>query len=224
MRGLDCQAVRLALRKYALYGVVVALGLGWYGRMVWRQHQAVEAILAAGGRVTYDLYGSRDPVKSWRKPLVVRSGQRHFWYDLYRTPTDAQAVNCRDGDLLCKSLARLPHLRFLKLQGSRVTDEGLASLAGLRRLEALNCNGATLTDAGMEHIAGMPRLWQLMLSDTQVSDHGMAHLMALSRLRWLAVERTQVSEAGIKRLQLAVPSCGAVVYSPSASADALVAD
>jgi hypothetical protein len=52
-----------------------------------------------------------------------------------------------------------------------------------------------------------------MLSDTGITDRGMAHLCSLKELRWLTVERTHVTDAGVKRLQLAVPSCGAVVHS-----------
>lgn len=216
MLGSNCGTVASAVRKHALYAVVIAAGFGWYARNVWRRHQAVEAVLAAGGSVTYDLYGSQG-AKPWQEPVTVTRGDAHFCHDLYRTPTEAQAENCRRGDALCKRLAKLPQLRFLKLAGSQVTDAGLARLAGLRKLEALNCNGAQITDAGLAHLAGMPRLWQLMLSDTQVSDYGMAHLMKLSHLRWLAVEHTRVSEAGIKRLQMAVPRLGGVVYTTKAS-------
>ena len=229
MRGPKYRAITLIARKYSLPAAVLVVGIGWYAESVLRQQRAVAAILAAGGQVTYDLNATSGATATLRQPIAVRQGDVHRWLDFFRTPTDARVENCGQGDAICEHLARLPKLRFVKLQGSRVTSAGLAQLAKLQMLEALDCCGTDVSDDGLEHLAKLSHLWQLMLSDTRITDRGMAHLAAAKRLRWLAIERTRVTDAGVKRLQMAVPSCGAVVFSapgskrPGAAAELLAA-
>lgn len=214
MLGRRFRAERLSWGKWLIYVPALAVGVAWYGQGVVRQRQAVDAILAAGGRITYDL--GRDVTGS-RKAVAVRRGDSHGWLDLYKTPTDAQLVNCSQGDELCAHLAKLPELKFVKLDDSRVSDEGLAKLAKLRNLQALNLDGTDVTDAGMRHLIGMTQLWQLVLSRTRVTDHGMQCLGSVKKLRWLTLEETRVTDVGVEWLRSAVPGCGAIVHTSVAS-------
>ena len=210
MLGRGFRAVRSSWGKFLMYIPAILVGVVWYGHGVARQRQAVDAILAAGGQVTYDLgRAAAGP----RKAVAVRRGDSHLWLDLYKTPTDAQLVNCSQGDAICAHLAKLSHLKFVKLDGSRVSDEGLAKLAKLQKLQALNLDGTDVTDAGMKHLAGMTELWQLVLSRTRITDRGMQCLGAVKKLRWLTLEESLVSDVGVEWLRSAVPSCGAVVHT-----------
>ncbi|HVX61127.1 MAG TPA: hypothetical protein VHC19_11010 [Pirellulales bacterium] len=208
MLGRRFRAVGLSWGKFFMYIPAILVGVVWYGQGVARQHQAVDAILAAGGQVTYDL--GRAAAGS-RKAVAVRRGESHLWLDLYKTPTDAQLVRCSQGDALCTHLAKLSELKFVKLDGSRVSDEGLAQLAKLRKLQALNLDGTDVTDGGMKHLARMTELWQLVLSRTRVTDYGLQCLGAVQKLRWLTLEESLVSDVGVERLRSAIPNCGAIV-------------
>ena len=73
------------------------------------------------------------------------------------------------------------------------------------RLQKLNLQGTRVTDAGLAHLARMPRLEFLDLRDTQVTDAGLAHLSALERLRSLRLGQTKVTTSGIEALQKALP-------------------
>lgn len=204
----------LRLRKYWLHFAVLTVGIGCYAQSVARQWRAVDAVLVASGQVTYDLgQGADGDLPGLRTPIAVRRGESHVWLDFYKTPTDVQLIACSQGDSLCKSLAQLPELRFVKIQDSRLTDRGLAQLSQLRKLQALTLSGTDITDSGIRHLTGMPDLWQLMLARTRITDRGLARLRGLNKLRWLDVERTLVTTAGVNSLQRAVPSCGTVVRS-----------
>ena len=75
MLGEKYWAGRLPWRKYLLYAAALAAGAGWYGERVMRQRRAVDAILAAGGQVTYDLgRGDAEGATGLRKPIAVRRG------------------------------------------------------------------------------------------------------------------------------------------------------
>jgi uncharacterized membrane protein len=75
-------------------------------------------------------------------------------------------------------VARLPHLSRLHLDRTAVTDEGLQAVKGLEHLEYLNLYGTSITDAGIDVLAALPRLRAVYLWQTKVSDAGIARLRA----------------------------------------------
>src|SRR5262245_16621555 len=61
-----------------------------------------------------------------------------------------------------------------KLSYSRVRDENLGQLLRLPGLKRLDCNGTKITDAGLVHIGGVTSLEWLWLADTPITDVGLA--------------------------------------------------
>ena len=117
-------------------------------------------------------------------------------------------VNAADkfGD---KELALLapaaPHLAWVDLARSKVTDAGLATVAQMANVERLHLENTAVTDAGLVHLAGLAKLEYLNLYGTKVTDAGIAKLTANKALKKLFVWQTAVTKDGAKKLEAAVP-------------------
>ena len=122
------------------------------------QREAVAALVALGGQVSYD-YQTRGlaqpPAPTWLRKLAGNDFFQHVegvWLD---------ARNVTDSDL--ETLARLKHLRRLTLSSPKITDAGLDHLQGLTVLRELHlyCN---VTDAGMFKLKPLTQLTTLECS------------------------------------------------------------
>jgi internalin A len=111
------------------------------------------------------------------------------------------------GDAGVKLLAQRPGLTRLSLEGTRITDQGLAELRGLTKLESLNLEGTAITDRGLEYVRGFKSLYSLDLSNTAVTDAGLDLLRGCENLGMLFLHDTKVTEEGVKRLSAALPGC-----------------
>jgi hypothetical protein len=87
-------------------------------------------------------------------------------------------------------LVGLIGVEFL-LDGTHVTDAGLAHLKGLANLSELYLGGTQVTDAGLVQLNGLNRLTRLDLHNTQVTDAGAIELEA--RLRRLRISTPVIS-------------------------------
>jgi serine/threonine protein kinase len=96
------------------------------------------------------------------------------------------------------------NLKTLRLSGAQVTDTGLAHLQALTKLQTLYLSGIQVTDAGLAHLQALTKLQTLHLSSTQVTDAGLAHLKALTKLKTLHLGGAQVTDGGVKDLQMAL--------------------
>jgi hypothetical protein len=67
-------------------------------------------------------------------------------------------------------------------------------------------DGTQVSDTGLAHLKGLTNLGSLSLSGTQVSDAGLPHLTGLVRLSVLWLKDTHVRDAGIRELKQALPS------------------
>jgi hypothetical protein len=79
--------------------------------------------------------------------------------------------------------------------------------ADLAQVSELNLEGTQVTDAGLAHLAGLTALERLWLIGTQVTDAGLAHLSRLTALEVLWLDDTQVTDAGVRKLKEALPEC-----------------
>ncbi|RBP41389.1 leucine rich repeat (LRR) protein [Roseimicrobium gellanilyticum] len=117
-------------------------------------------------------------------------------------------VNAADkfGD---KELAELapaaPHIAWLDLGRSKVTDASLSTIAKMTALQRLHLEKTAVTDAGLAQLAGLQNLEYLNLYDTKVTDAGIAKLAANKSLKKLFVWGTPVTKDGAKKLEAAVP-------------------
>ncbi|HEV8000114.1 MAG TPA: hypothetical protein VGP63_09555 [Planctomycetaceae bacterium] len=96
----------------------------------------------------------------------------------------------------------------LHLQGTKITDAGLASLEGLNNIEHIDLEGTAITDAGLEHLRHMTHLEVLMVTDTKVTAAGVARLKkSLPHLRVPHLSRAA------RDSQLAITNAGGIQAS-----------
>jgi uncharacterized protein (TIGR03067 family) len=109
------------------------------------------------------------------------------------------------GDALLMKIApqvkALSRATALSLDGSKVTDAGLASLEEIDNIEHINLERTAVTDAGLEHLRQMTKLRLLNVSVTKVTEAGIAGLRkSLPRLRVRLLSRAQLdSEQAITK-------------------------
>ncbi len=137
--------------------VVVAAGCSWLaverepGR---KQREAVEAILKAGGGVSYDY--QRDPSGT---PMPFAKPPEPAWLrtflgdDLFVNVTEVGLdASLEVTDAWLEHLQGLTHLQVLSLAQTKVSDTGLEHLKELRQLYWLNLSSTNVTDAGVRDI------------------------------------------------------------------------
>ncbi|MEZ0385477.1 MAG: c-type cytochrome domain-containing protein, partial [Verrucomicrobium sp.] len=98
-----------------------------------------------------------------------------------------------------------PHLLWVDLSRTKVTDAGLAMVAGMSNLERLHLENTTITDAGLDHLAKLGKLEYLNLYGTKVTDAGLAKLAGAKSLKKVFVWQTAVTKDGAKKLEAQVP-------------------
>ena len=99
------------------------------------------------------------------------------------------------------NLSGFAKLTQVWLENSQVTDAGIASLRGLKHLDLLDLEETQITDTGLEPVEGLTELRDLVLSGTQVTDRGLKYLQGLSQLDQLLLSGTQVTDAGLENLK-----------------------
>jgi len=96
------------------------------------------------------------------------------------------------------SLARITTLQDLVLDESNVSDSDLATLATLTSLKRLSLVRTAVTNAGLNHLAQLPRLTTLILNSSyRVTDEGLETLQRLASLEELSLLDTTVTLPGL---------------------------
>jgi len=99
-------------------------------------------------------------------------------------------------DTELRSLTRMETLQdvnCIDLNGTYVSEAGLASLRDLPNLRALSLRNTDTADAWLPRVAVLTKLEELNLAGTQVSKEGLDHLRPLTKLRILDLPRTEVA-------------------------------
>ena len=83
--------------------------------------------------------------------------------------------------------------------------------AGIERNEQgevidVSLNGTDVTDGGLAHLKGLTKLKVLQIIDTQITDAGLSHLKGMTKLQelWLP---SRITDAGVAELKKALPNC-----------------
>ncbi len=109
-------------------------------------------------------------------------------------------------DASLEGLEEVPHVEWLYLQGTQISDEALRTVGRLSELTRLHLENTGITDAGLPHLRQLDRLEYLNLYGTQVSDEGLQILSEMPNLRRVYLWQTKVTDAGLARLQAALPT------------------
>ncbi len=188
--------LRFSVRGLIVLILAVGCCLGWWLHLARVQRQAVAAIRAAGGSITYewDVPGAPS-TPGWRRWVA-----EHIDVDLTSNVVQARlSPSCGDSELA--QVAQFDRLQSLDVDGANVTDAGLASLRRLTRLRSLYLGGRPITDAALVHLEALTGLETLSLNRTPVTDAGLVHLKGLAKLRWLELASTEVGDAGLASLE-----------------------
>jgi len=118
-------------------------------------------------------------------------------------------TSSRLSDTVLLSLAnQIPDLKYISLDKALVGDEFLEGIRE-KKIRSLKLESTRVTDEGLRHVALMPKLERLVLKGPTLSDRGMDYLHHLgSYIELITVDLdTHVTSDGIKRLEEALPMC-----------------
>ncbi len=101
-------------------------------------------------------------------------------------------------DAAMARFAQLPSFRGVNLEGSPLTDKGLATLARCDGLICLDVNRTQVTNAGLASIETMSNLHFLRLDQLPITDRGVAHLRMLKKLESLHLWNTKLTRVGLR--------------------------
>jgi len=87
----------------------------------------------------------------------------------------------------------------VRLNETRITDDGLQCLKGLTQLRKLDLDDTKITDAGLAPLKGLTQLPRLDLENTQITDAGLEYLKGMTQLEQLDLDGTKVTDAGLVR-------------------------
>ncbi|GJP48727.1 hypothetical protein CLOM_g12527 [Closterium sp. NIES-68] len=100
-----------------------------------------------------------------------------------------------------KYLYRLPHILWLDLRDTDVSDTALEGIGLLSTLEGLVLDDTKVTDAGLLHLTSLSRLLTLGFVGCQdVTSAGMVHIRRLTGLERLFMGRSGVQDDGLQHL------------------------
>jgi internalin A len=194
--------LRFSVRGLIVLVLLIGLGLGWFVRSARIQREAVAAILAAGGYVSYESEVPGGAVLSASKPWTRRWLMNFFGIDYFDHVTAVSFDSYATApDLAMVHVGRLGQLTFLALDESAVSRTELAQLKGLTSLSELNLSHTQVTDADLVHLTGLTALEELWLEHTQVSDAGLVHLKGLTSLKYLRLSHTKITGTGLIHLK-----------------------
>lgn len=97
-------------------------------------------------------------------------------------------------------LRNFPNLRVLYLSNTPLDDKGLERLVECKGIHDLFLDGTKITDAGLASLTNLPNLEELFLANTAITDSGIQHICKLARLRALDVHGTRVTGLSLKSL------------------------
>jgi internalin A len=103
-------------------------------------------------------------------------------------------------------IPRAPGPLAIFLDGTNISDAGLAHLSGVPIIGFLSLAGTKISDTGIARLANCPKLTALDVSNTRVSDKTLDSLAEFPALVWINVSGTQVSVEKVRAVRNAFPS------------------
>ncbi|WP_342086869.1 c-type cytochrome domain-containing protein [Dyadobacter sp. OTU695] len=86
---------------------------------------------------------------------------------------------------------------WLKLGGTKITDNGLKEIARLKNLTKLHLEHTGITDQGIAQIKALPHLEYLNIIDTKIGDVGLKSIATLKGLRSIYVWQSAVTDSAV---------------------------
>lgn len=97
-------------------------------------------------------------------------------------------------------MARMPKLKVVIMNEAHLRDDGLQELAKAKKLDKLQIDGTGVTDVGIASLAGT-NISDLTLDRTSLSDEGLKSIAQMKKLNRLLISNTDVTNAGLKAIR-----------------------
>ncbi|HEY2839795.1 MAG TPA: hypothetical protein VGJ26_11635 [Pirellulales bacterium] len=168
--------LQYSLRTIFIVVTLLCVALAITARNYHTRRAAIRAIDELGGSYGVELLGPE-----WLRNLV---GDDKYFYNALRislgrpdSPYQAERpFNDQELAGMVDQINVFRGARYLDLQGSPITDEGLRCLVRVRDLEILQLESTAVTDAGLVYLEPITTLKEVRLTGTKVSDEGVAKL------------------------------------------------
>lgn len=107
-----------------------------------------------------------------------------------------------------RQLCKHPNLQAVMCcNNTAITDDAAESVGKSRRLRWVRLPGCAITDEGIALLANSRKILGLSLANTNAADTCVPSLRLLTNLRTLNVENTCMSATGIANLETSLPQC-----------------
>ena len=199
--------IQFSLRSFMVALTAACVGGGWWMNQVWRQYDAVAAVLEAGGYVRYPALSLRKFKPYEPRSYAVTEHDDHFWSDFINSPLAVYFHDTEVDDRLFHRISSLSRLECVQCDRCRITNPGFARLSRLKALKWLSLDGARITDEGLLHLKSLNQLDVVALGNSEITDRGLEHLTGLKKLEVLYLEGTKVTDKGARQFKNAVPGC-----------------
>lgn len=153
--------------------------------------------------------------------MSISRREKRFWRDHFRISTPNKAaleidhLNYRDTELtdeqLCFLTTRINRISRLDLDGTLVTNEGIACLIMISEIKELRLKGLAIDDKCVPRLRELKSLEILHLGSTDISCHGIASLTPLKNLRRLICSPPEILPEKLLEFQQAIPDCELLV-------------
>jgi hypothetical protein len=213
---------------------IVFAAIGWRWRRAQRQAAIVAELRRLGVAVLYDYEGRTSGEGWWGQGSIVPGFVRRwigddFFSDVHSVhivsaggPAGQLQVSAEQSRRAFTVVAKLPKLRWLRVEravvrkadlqrlsclaeltdvtidGCDIRDDDLGPLRDATNVRRLNLNRQPLSDKALPHLRGMSRLQSLGLGLTNITDDGLAELRHFPELRELWLFNTAVSDRGMR--------------------------
>jgi hypothetical protein len=175
-----------AFRQRVLWGLALILFPPMGLLFIWRHYRAAVGpvcVLLLAAVVT-------------AAPYAVSYYERHFVpLQPYEQVVDGELRITLTGlkDFDYAVLRQKPQTVVLQMANPDVDDRVLENLKGMDRLEELDLNGTQITDEGLAVVAALPNLKTLRIARTKITDEGFrSHLLSKESLVHLDLTGTEV--------------------------------
>ncbi|MCA9193465.1 MAG: hypothetical protein KDB03_16950 [Planctomycetales bacterium] len=199
---------------------VIGRAVGWCWQrsgIVGLQRELIESIDDLNGHYYYDfqlgpdgnsLLDPDDPKaqKSW----LCRWTSNDWWHDIFYVSFAQFDSYEQEGGVATnrhditteniESLAELPHLKWLALNGTGVTDQSLSKLLQSGKLSRLWLSQSNVTDQGLLNVGRCRELDTLAIEATQASDKSLRAIVQLPNLRSLSLGSPGITAEGMRLL------------------------
>ena len=164
---------RIGLRTLLLLVGIVAVFLAFISTAARNQKRAVDSILDLKSRVYYSYQLDGDDYEISNPKLFAPSFLRQLIGDDYfRTVVTDDLSGTKTADENIEHLRLIPNLRYLRLDGTDVTNKSLNEISRLNNLESLDVSRTAIDDDGILLLTEMPNLRIVLALETGVTRAG----------------------------------------------------